>query len=87
MPSTVAEDKLGLTPAAQNHNHLFYATGGSCFVIFPRTASLLERMTSSGFSSMTLSRRSRASAPNGCELEEFQIPGATVENGVLTWGT
>jgi catechol 2,3-dioxygenase-like lactoylglutathione lyase family enzyme len=76
------EEKLGLTPVAENPGELRYETGGTRFSVFASTGTASGTHTQWGWEVPDLEAIVAELRGRGVEFEEYDLPGFKTENGI-----
>ncbi len=80
------EEKLGLTPTAEDPGGLWYECAGSAFALFPTEYAGTAKNTAMEWSVTGIESVMDELRGRGIEFEEYDMPGVTFEKGLATMG-
>ena len=80
-------DRLNLTPFGEHNSHLFYAVGGSHFMIYPSSGAASGNHDQIGFAVEDIESMVAKLRSNGVIFEEYEPPpGASMTDGIMDFG-
>jgi catechol 2,3-dioxygenase-like lactoylglutathione lyase family enzyme len=80
-------DVLGVEPARDHQNHLFYECGGSSFLVFPSSGSPSGTHDQLGFVVDDVEEAAAELRSRGVELETYDAPpGCSFRDGIMDYG-
>ena len=80
-------EKLGLNPAAESPNGLFYVTGGGTrFILYPTPNPARAGHTQIGFSVDDIDKEVAGLQAAGVSFENYDFPGLKTERGIAQTG-
>jgi catechol 2,3-dioxygenase-like lactoylglutathione lyase family enzyme len=80
-------DVLGFEPARDHQSHLFYACGGSSFLVFPSSGAPSGTHDQLGFVVDDVEEVAGELRSRGVELETYDAPpGCSFRDGIMDYG-